>query len=485
MAQNGVRTTDLPALTGLDEVIVNHEGTTGLLPRAALVALVNALTGPAFELLYELNADLDWGAGTLATVWGDASAVINGVYQKSGASGEGAWARIGGLPITALTEELLADKADTADLDALEAQVASVAAGLTPVGGWDASSGAFPAGANANEFYVASVAGTVDGQTFAIGDWLIARIDAPSIAVFAGNWTRADYSAVVASVFFDAAFLTVGTAAAADAQLNTLYLATEGHINDGGLDYGLSIAAFEPGIALIDRSALAGQSLINGSGGEITLQHDPVNNDGTIGAAANLTTVQSASFSPAVQRFYVDDVEALRLDATGLQLNGEQVATQDFFDGAFAAALDLALPKHIPTGLGSAVNINGSQLDQIGSLASSVVVPAGTWIASCYPSLRFNAASVSDPGNTGIFTSLSVFPAGTTVDVAGLLLLTDTFWKPEALSPWEYPALLTKFTLGVETTLDFGIRVGTSSAIVSDTFQVGFGPLFLQPVGTL
>ncbi len=197
MAQNGIRTIDLPPLSGLDSVLGNFEGTTGALNVDALVALVNARSGPAFETLAELNGDLDWGAGTLATVWGEPDDAINGVYQKTGASGAGAWTRIGGLPITALSTALLALKADVADLEALETQVTSIAAGLSPAGNWDPTSGAFPSGAAANTFYVANAAGIVDGQTFAVGDWLIALIAAPSTTTFAANWTRADYSAVV------------------------------------------------------------------------------------------------------------------------------------------------------------------------------------------------------------------------------------------------------------------------------------------------
>jgi hypothetical protein len=94
----------------------------------------------------------------------------------------------------------LDDKADLTDLAALSAQVTSIAAGVTPVGGWDASSGTFPSGAAANTFYVVSTAGTVDGQTFGVGDWLIAITATPSTSVFAANWTRADYSQVVAAV---------------------------------------------------------------------------------------------------------------------------------------------------------------------------------------------------------------------------------------------------------------------------------------------
>lgn len=201
MPQSGVRTTDLAPLTGLDHVVGNKDGATGLLSVDTLTALIGARSGPSFELLSELLADLDWNEGVLAMVWGDASDAINGLYQKSGASGAGAWTRIGDLPITSVAASVLSTKANATDLDALEVLVASLAAGLTPAGSWDASLGSFPTGAAAQTFYVVSRAGTVDGQTFAVGDWLIALSGTPSTSVFAGNWARADYSEVVSRVF--------------------------------------------------------------------------------------------------------------------------------------------------------------------------------------------------------------------------------------------------------------------------------------------
>lgn len=339
--QNGVRTTDLPTLSGLDGVLGNRDGTTGVLPFAALVSLVGASLGPAYETVALLDADLDWPAGVLATVWGEASDDINGVYQKAGAAGEGSWSRIGALPVTPLSAALLALKADIADLDVLEAQIASIAVGLSPAGPWDPTAGTFPAGSATNTFYVVSANGTVDGQTFAAGDWLIALVSAASTTTFAPDWMRADYADVVANAFIDPVTLSVGALAETEPQRNTLHIATDGEISDGGLDYGLTISALEPGIALVDRSAGAGQSLISGDAGQIGLFHDPVNQDGTIGGTFNTDTVPSALFAPGSQRFYVDGVEQLLLDNTGLQLGGLPVATEDYVDAVTAPFLSL------------------------------------------------------------------------------------------------------------------------------------------------
>ncbi|MFG5381054.1 hypothetical protein [Yoonia sp. R2-816] len=330
MAFNGVRTTDLPALNAADSVVANRDGTTGAIPFATLVALINATTGPTYQMLADLNADLEWTAGVLATVWGETDDALNGVYQKSGVTGAGAWAWVRPLPLTTLGTALLNTKADEKDLAALQADVEARAVGLSPAGAWDASSGAFPADAAEGTFYVVSIAGTVDGQTFAVGDWLIALVMTPANTIFAGNWTRANYSEVVAAALIDPPVFKVGTNLAGPSK-NTLYVNAPGRIDDGELDYGLTVASFQPGIALIDNSNAqpgdGGQALISARGGTIALKHDPANNDGSVGSAANTDTVTSAVFGPAAQKLLVNGQEKLVLDANGLRLDGQNVST--------------------------------------------------------------------------------------------------------------------------------------------------------------
>ncbi|WP_282026871.1 hypothetical protein [Limimaricola cinnabarinus] len=80
---------------------------------------------------------------------------------------------------------------------ALYDQIGAIATGLEPAGNWDASSGAFPSGSDKGTYYVVSTAGTVDGQSFAVGDWLIPLKNNASTSNYANNWFRADYSKVV------------------------------------------------------------------------------------------------------------------------------------------------------------------------------------------------------------------------------------------------------------------------------------------------
>jgi hypothetical protein len=75
----------------------------------------------------------------------------------------------------------------------LQAQIDALASGMTPKGAWAPSSGSFPSGATTGDFYIASGDGTVDGQAFIQGDWLIATTATPSTSVFAGNWGRGAY----------------------------------------------------------------------------------------------------------------------------------------------------------------------------------------------------------------------------------------------------------------------------------------------------
>lgn len=67
-------------------------------------------------------------------------------------------------------------------------------------GVWDASAGSFPPSALEGTSYVVSVAGTVDGVSFAIGDRLLCLVDSASTSTYASNWLKLDYSVLVESV---------------------------------------------------------------------------------------------------------------------------------------------------------------------------------------------------------------------------------------------------------------------------------------------
>ena len=88
------------------------------------------------------------------------------------------------------------------DLDQMETDIAALANGMVYKGNWDASSGSFPGGGSAQTgwFYYVSVAGTVGGVSFAIGDNIVATTDNASTSTFAGNWSKHDQTDAVQAV---------------------------------------------------------------------------------------------------------------------------------------------------------------------------------------------------------------------------------------------------------------------------------------------
>ena len=97
------------------------------------------------------------------------------------------------------TDDTLAADSDTrlASQQAIkgyvDTQISTVAgAGIELIGSWDASTTAFPTGANQGNLYYCTVAGTVDGYLYNIGDQIIAIVDAASTTTFASNWIRLD-----------------------------------------------------------------------------------------------------------------------------------------------------------------------------------------------------------------------------------------------------------------------------------------------------
>lgn len=100
MAENGVQTPNLTSVTSADEFIVNKDGWTARISFERVASQVRASFGPSYETKAELDADLDWAAGTLGVVWNDATAANNGDYVKSGASGAGSWAKVGASAVS-------------------------------------------------------------------------------------------------------------------------------------------------------------------------------------------------------------------------------------------------------------------------------------------------------------------------------------------------------------------------------------------------
>ena len=83
-----------------------------------------------------------------------------------------------------------------------ETAVAGLDQAIVLKGTWDASLGTFPGAgsAQAGWKYIVSVAGTVDGVTFGIGDTLTAILDNASTATYTSNWFKADNTEAVFSV---------------------------------------------------------------------------------------------------------------------------------------------------------------------------------------------------------------------------------------------------------------------------------------------
>ena len=86
------------------------------------------------------------------------------------------------------------------DLDQMETDIAALANGMVYKGDWDASSGSFPSSAQTGWFYYVSVAGTVSGVAFHVGDNIVATTDNASTSVYANNWSKHDNTDAVQSV---------------------------------------------------------------------------------------------------------------------------------------------------------------------------------------------------------------------------------------------------------------------------------------------
>ena len=88
------------------------------------------------------------------------------------------------------------------DLDQMEIDIAALANGMVYKGDWDASASTFPASGSAQIgwFYYVSVAGTVGGVSFSVGDNIVAIVDNASSSTYAGNWSKHDQTDAVTAV---------------------------------------------------------------------------------------------------------------------------------------------------------------------------------------------------------------------------------------------------------------------------------------------
>ena len=88
------------------------------------------------------------------------------------------------------------------NLDTMDADIAALANGMIYKGDWNASAGTFPWGGSAKigRFYYVSVAGTVNGVEFAIGDNIISVVNNASTTTYAPNRSKHDQTDAVQAV---------------------------------------------------------------------------------------------------------------------------------------------------------------------------------------------------------------------------------------------------------------------------------------------
>jgi len=90
----------------------------------------------------------------------------------------------------------------TAAADSAAAAAAAVGGATIFIGAWDASAGTFPGSGTAQKgsYYSVSVAGTVGGILFDIGDQILAIVNNASTTTYASNWIRAQGTTSLADV---------------------------------------------------------------------------------------------------------------------------------------------------------------------------------------------------------------------------------------------------------------------------------------------
>lgn len=155
---------------------------------------------------------LAYGRLLVAAQDAPAARALLGAVNRAGDTMLGALAMNGnavtGLPIPSAPS----DAVRKADLDALAAVMSGA---LVFKGAWDASAGTFPGAgvAQTGWFYKVSVAGTVNGQLFTVGDDVFAIINNASPTTYANNWLKVEGSITRAEIEAALGF-TLGSLAA-------------------------------------------------------------------------------------------------------------------------------------------------------------------------------------------------------------------------------------------------------------------------------
>lgn len=79
----------------------------------------------------------------------------------------------------------------------------SVLGGMVYKGAWDASSANYPASPSAGWYYIVSVAGTISGKAYTVGDWMVYN---------GTGWDKIDATADVSSVNGQTGIVVINTA---------------------------------------------------------------------------------------------------------------------------------------------------------------------------------------------------------------------------------------------------------------------------------
>lgn len=188
-----------------------------------------------------------------------------GALSKSGDAMSGPLA-LGNNKITGLgTPTAPGDAVTKAYADAL---ITALSGALVFKGAWDASAGTFPnaTGRKVGWFYKVSVAGTVDGKSFSVGDDLFAIVDDAAASTYADNWLKIEGTLTLAEIEAAVGF-TFGTAAALNAGTsvgNLVQIITGGKLPalDGSLLTNIAASAVA-WAAITGKPAFGSAALLN------------------------------------------------------------------------------------------------------------------------------------------------------------------------------------------------------------------------------
>lgn len=243
----------------------------------ATTAFVQGLLAQAFgDVLLTANnlSDLDSASDARSNLGLGAVALLSSIAQSDVTGLVSALAAKAPLASPALTGNPTAPNqsasdsstkiANTAYVDAAVSVLAAVVSGaLVFKGAWDASAGTFPGSGRAQTgyFYKVTVAGTVNGVAFTVGDDIYAVTNNASTSTYASNWLKVEGSITSAEI---AAALGYTPLAPAN-NLSEIASASSARSNLG-LVIGTNVQAYNALLAAIAGLTIAKGSLIAGSG---------------------------------------------------------------------------------------------------------------------------------------------------------------------------------------------------------------------------